>query len=491
MATPGSSSRSKTGYVAEATKGTTPATPAIKNMRLTASQIVYTPSRITSNEIRADRMVADQILVKLDAGGNLGFELSFSAIDDMIQGALQGTFTAKPAITVVTSDTEISDITATTATVNTGLGTPFKANMLVFTSGFTTAVNNGVLAPVASSGSTTVVFPSSTFTIEGAAIPVGAKLQVVGFQGASADITATAGGLASTVLDFTTLGLTVGEWIKIGGDATAMHFATANCVGWARVTAIATHALTLDNKPAGWTTDSGTGKTLQIFTGDFMVNGTTTQSFTFERQQQDLTAPVYEYFTGMQVDKLSLPFKASSVLTGTLNYVGMSASETTTRIVGATDVTAPSYSVLNASSHVGQLYENGSPVSSPSYIQEIGLDISNNLSGQFAIGNIAAIGILNGEFNVSGALTAYFGDDVLLKQVISDTDTSMMFKAGRTDGNRESILFDVPSMRVSGTSPVDAKNQSRMFKGTFAAKIHPTLAYMLSVGRFWYLPGAS
>src|SRR5450759_3383876 len=126
MATPGSSSRSKTGYVAEVTKGTTPATPAIKNMRLTSSQIAYTPSRVTSNEIRADRMVPDQILTKLDAGGNVGFELSFSAIDDMIQGALQATYTAKPAITVATLDTEISDISTTTATVVTPLGTPFK-----------------------------------------------------------------------------------------------------------------------------------------------------------------------------------------------------------------------------------------------------------------------------------------------------------------------------------------------------------------------------
>ena len=144
--------------------------------------------------------------------------------------------------------------------------------------------------------------------------------------------------------------------------------------------------------------------------------------------------------------------------------------------------------MLNASSHVGELYENGAPVGGPSYISEIGLDIKNNLSGQFAVGNIGAIGILNGEFNISGNLVAYFGDLTLLNQVLNDTDTSMMFRAGRSDGNRESLLFDVPSMRVSGTSPVDAKNQSRMFNGTFAGKMHPTLGYMLSVSRFWYLP---
>ena len=481
MTTPGSSSRSKTGYVAEVTKGVTPSTPAIQNMRLTSSQLAYTPSRVTSNEIRSDRMVADQILTKLDAGGNIGFELSFHSYDDMIAGALQGAWTVAP-------NQAVTALSTTTATV--GVGTTFKAQMLAFTSGFATPANNGLFV-VSSSGSTTVVFPSSSFTAE-ASPPAAADVRVVGAQGASGDITAAALSLLSTSLDFTTLGLSAGQWILIGGDAAATHFSTAGCNGWARLKSIAAHLLTFDIAPPGLTTDAGTSKTIQIFFGDFIVNGTTQQSFTFERQQQDLTSPTYEYFPGCQVDKFSLPFKASSVLTGTLSLVGQgapsSSNVTTTRFSGATDVAAPTYSILNASSHIGELYENGAAVTS--FISEIDLDIANNLSGQFAVNNIGAIGVLNGEFNVSGSLVAYFSDLTLLNQVINDNDTSMMFRAGRTDGNRESLMFDVPSMRVAGTSPVDAKNQSRMFNGTFAAKIHPTLQYMLSVQRFWYLPTA-
>src|SRR6185437_7337600 len=334
MATPGSSSRSKTGYVAEVTKGTTPATPAIQNMRVTSSQLAYTPTRVTSAEIRADRQVTDQILTKFDAGGNIGFELSFHGQDDMIAGALQGAWTNTP-------NQAVSALTTTTATVASG--TAFKAQMLAFTSGFATPANNGLFV-VSSSTGTTVVFPSASFTAE-ASPPAAANCRIVGAQGASGDITATSTGLASTSLDFTTLGLTVGQWVLIGGDAAGTHFATAACNGWARISAIAAHALTFGIVPTGMTTDAGTGKTIQMFFGDFMVNGTTTQSFTFERQQQDLASPTYEYFTGMQVDKLSLPFKASSILTGTLNLVGQGApnasNATTTRISGATDLAAP------------------------------------------------------------------------------------------------------------------------------------------------------
>jgi hypothetical protein len=482
MATPGSSSRSKTGYVAEVTKGTTPATPAIQNMRLTSSQLAYTPTRVTSNEIRPDRMVADQILTKFEGGGNIGFELSFHGQDDMIAGALQGSWGNTP-------NQAVSALSTTTATV--AAGATFKAQMLAFLSGFATPANNNLFV-VSSSGSTTVVFPSSSFTAE-ASPPAAAFCRIVGAQGASADITATATGLASSSLDFTTLGLTAGQWILIGGDAAGTHFATAACNGWARMESITAHAITCDIVPAGMTTDAGTGKTIQIFFGDFMINGTTQQSFTFERQQQDLPSPVYEYFPGCQVDKFTLPFKASSVLTGTISMVGQGSPTqnppTTTRFAGATDLSAPTYSILNASSHIGELYENGAAVTS--FITEIDLDIANNLSAQFAVGNIGAIGVLNGEFNVSGSLVAYFSNLTLLLQCINDTDTSMMFRVGRTDGNRESLQFDVPSMRVSATSPVDAKNQSRMLNGTFAAKIHPVLQYMLSVSRFWYLPIAS
>ena len=275
MATPGSSSRSKTGYVAEVTAGTTPASPAITNLRVTSSQVAYTPSRVTSNEIRSDRQVADQILTKLDAGGNVGFELSYHAFDDMIAGALQGAWINNP-------NQAVTALSTTTATV--AAGTAFKAQMLGLTSGFATPANNGLFV-VSSSGATSVVFPAASFTAEGSP-PAAADVRVVGAQGASGDITATATGLASTSLDFTTLGLTVGQWLKIGGDSAGSQFATAADNAWARLGAIAAHALTLTNLPASWATDTGTSKTIQLFFGDFMINGTTISSFTVERQQQ-------------------------------------------------------------------------------------------------------------------------------------------------------------------------------------------------------------
>jgi hypothetical protein len=489
-----STNRAKTSYVAEITKGSTPASPAFKTLRLTKDGIVATPNRVTSNEIRADRQIAEQILVALASGGEVGIELSFNAFDDMLEAALQGAWTNNPSITVATIDTEISDLSTTTATVAAGLGTPFKAGHLVFTGGFPTAANNGFLARVASSTSTTVVFPAATFTAETESIPVSAFLRVVGFQGVSGDIVATVtggNGMTSTALDFTTLGLSVGQWIKVGGDSAGSQFATAALNGWCRVSAITANRLSFDIAPIGWVANAGTSKTVQVFFGDFLTNGTTQKSFTFERQQQDIAAPSYEYFAGQQVNTFALTLKAGEVIAGSIGLMGMSATVGTSRTGGATDKTAPAFPVLNAASNVGYLAEGGVMVAGPTYVTELGITINNNLGEQKAVNSIYPVGVRNGEISVSGNLNAYFGDISLLSKVLSDTDTSLMFRAGRADGNRESILIDIPAAKLSGTSPVEAKNQDRMFTGTYAAKMHATLGYTITAQRYWYLPVAA
>ncbi len=489
-----STNRSKTSYVSEVTKGVIPNNPAFKTLRLTKDGIVATPNRVTSNEIRADRQITEQILVALASGGEVGIELSFNAFDDMLEAGLQGGWSNKPSITVITIDTEISDVSTTTLTVASALGTPYKTGHIVFTGGFTTAANNGLLARVSNSTATTIVFPAATFTAETAPIPVGAFLRAVGFQGASSDLVATTTGgnaLTSTALDFTTLGLNVGEWVKVGGDAAGSQFGTAANNSWCRISSIAASRLSFSIVPTGWDADAGAGKTIQVFCGDFLVNGTTQRSFTFERQQQDIAAPSYEYFTGEQVNTFALTLKAGEVIAGSIGMIGMSAMVGTVRASGATDTTAPTYPVLNAASNVGRLAEGGVVVAGPTFVTEIGININNNLGEQKAVNSIYPVGVRNGEISVSGNLNAYFGDISLLSKVLNDIDTSLMFRAGRADGNRESILIDIPAAKVSGTSPIDAKNQDRMFTGTYAAKMHAMLGYTIVTQRYWYLPVAA
>jgi hypothetical protein len=487
----GSTNRSQTAYVRESTPGVTPANPAFKQLRLTSSTLKFNPKTIVSNEIRSDRQTTDLILVDADSNGDIGNELSFAAYDDLIEAALQGTWANKPSIAVATTDIEISDISTTTATVASALGTPFKPGMMVLTGGFTTPANNGLLARVTSSTATSIVFPAATFATETIPVPVGAFLRVVGFQGASGDITATSNGLASTALDFTTLNLNVGEWHHIGGDSAASQFATAANNSWARLIGITAHALIYDNLPPGWSTDAGIGKTITVFAGDLIINGIVQRSFSLERQQQDLVSPVYEVFRGSQLDKMSLSFKAGAVINGTFSFVGTTATVSNTRTAGATDIAAPNFGVLNTSSNVGRLAEGGNIVTGPSFFEEIGFDLANNLQGQKAVGTLGSVGILNGSTGISGAVKAYFGDSNLLNKAINNTQTSLMTRVGRSDGNRESYVLDIPAAKITGSSDIPGKDQDRFFAGNYQGFRHPTLGYSVSIGRFWYLPVAN
>lgn len=486
-----SSNRVKIAKVREATFGVTPATPAFKAVRQTSSGLALNPQTVVSNEIRSDRQVADVILVGYQAGGDIGGEMSFKSMDDYLEESLQGTWVANPYIEVITTDVEISDMSATVITVSAG-GASFKTGHLVFTNGFTTAANNGIISRVASSTGTTVTFPGASFSAEGAAIPVGASMRVVGFAGVASDILAvTAGGnaLTSTALDFTTLGLTIGMWVKVGGVAAGTQFATAVNNDYCRISAIAATRLSFDRVPTGWAADTAVGKTIQVFIGDFLTNASTKRSNTIERQYLDHSPVTYEYLRGMVLNTFAVTVRSQAIATYTQSFIGSDAAVQTSRFAGATDVNAPTNDVLNAASNVGRIGFDGSAVASPNYVTEAQWTYNNNLRRQPGVGTLGVIGVGDGEFNVSGNLNFYFGDKSVLDKLMNNTLTSFDIRVGRTDSFNESLVFDFPSIKLASGSPsVSGKNTDVMINASFQAFRDATLGYTASVGRFWYLP---
>ncbi len=109
-------------------------------------------------------------------------------------------------------------------------------------------------------------------------------MKVVGFMGTAGDINATASGISSTTLDFTTVAALVpGKWLKLGGAGSGNRFVTAALNTWVRLTKVAAHALTFDNLPSGWAIETGTGLTIKVWFGDYIRNGVTATSGTVER----------------------------------------------------------------------------------------------------------------------------------------------------------------------------------------------------------------
>jgi hypothetical protein len=474
------------GIVEESTRGTTPATPSIQALRVTSAGLAFTPNTVVSDEIRSDRQITDLILVGAESGGDIGAELSFEAADTLFEGAMFNAWTTKPTKINVVLDTEITDVgtVADTYAVDAG-GTGFVLGHLARATDFTETANNQTFR-VASSTSTTVVGSSLSLTAE-TVPPAGSALRVVGFEGAADDIDAVANGLQSTSLDFTTLGLVAGEWLLIGGTAAGQKFTNADLNGWARISAtvaITATDIEFDILPENWTTEVSSGsKTLQVWVGDFIRNGTTEKFYTVERQFQDHSPVTYEYFRGMSVNTLETSLTSQAIVTQSVSFLGTSSEITETRFTGAVDVAAATNDVMNTSSNVARIVEGGSEVVTPNFVLEASFNINNNLRALNAIGSIGAVDVGAGEFSLTGSLNTYFGNKDLVDKVINNTESGFVSVINKTS---QAIVFDAPRIKFStGTPEVPGKNQDVVVNLEYQAIRHATLGYTFHIGRFY------
>lgn len=82
----------KVYYVAEATRGTTPATPALTTIRHTSCNLALAKETFKSAEIDSTRNLIDFRHGNRQVGGDIGFELSVGSFDDFIQALMMGTW---------------------------------------------------------------------------------------------------------------------------------------------------------------------------------------------------------------------------------------------------------------------------------------------------------------------------------------------------------------------------------------------------------------
>lgn len=457
----------------ETTMGTTPGSPRMRKMRMTGESLAFSPSYVTSDEIRPDRMNVAPILVMKDSAGGINLELSYpddnSPFSDILRSAFEALWVNTPTFfNDGTADSVITDAgtTSNTYVVVSG-GAAVVAGHLVRATGFGNSANNQIFRAATGSG-TTIVGTSLSLSAE-TAPAAAAKLKVIGFQGASADITATSTGLASTVLDFTTLGLAVGQWLKIGATAAGNRFATAALNDWVRITAIAAHALSCDNLPTGWTTDAGTGKTVIVYFGDTIKNGTTQTSMTIERGFLGQTTPVYIVNVGMNVNSLAVTINSRAKITAAAAFIGMGGSESTSALSGSPDATTVG-AVMAANANVGRLAENGSRLTSPNWAKNLEFTINNNLRTIESVDSQSPVAVRDGECTVTGKIDTYFGDDTILAKFYNNTLTSLNSRVAK---NSQALVWQFPAVTLnSGGNPqATAKNVDVMVSCDWVASI--------------------
>lgn len=470
--------------VREVTLGTTPVTPRMRTARLTGEGLQFAPQFVQSAELRSDRMNADPIKINETNQGPINAEMFFPT-DDSPASDFFRSMMFNPWVNTNyrdndgVADSVITDVATAGTIVTCTTGAAFVVSQLVRFTGFSVANNNG-LFKVTTGSATVPAFVGSGITNETSPLTT-ARMKVVGLEGAAGDLVAVADGITSTALNFTLMGLVVGQWIKIGGTGAGFRFATEVCNGWARITVIVATKLTLDNLPTGWTTDAGAGKTLRIFFGDQIKNGTTRTSLTIERGFMGQTVPTYIVQRGMVVGQGNLNFTTEQIVTATWTFNGLTGAQSTTSL-DATPDAASTVGIMSANVNVGRIAEAGVSVGTPNWIRSLQLAVNNNLRMITAVGNVGAVDMGVGDMTVDVTLETYFGDNALLIKLLAGTVGNIN---ARVTKDSQALIVALPRVTFTGGSPsAGQKNSDVMLPLTGLVSIDTLTNSQLIFDRF-------
>ena len=453
-------------YAEETTLKTLPGTPIWYGLEPNSySDFGGELSTVARAPIDPSRQNKKGTITDLDASGGFNIDFTKSNLTRLLQGfffadarELPNTKALNAAAVALTGVTASSKTYAAASSLGS-----FTANQIVFASGFTNAANNG-LKTVASSTAGTVVV-NETLTDE-ASPPAAAKLETVGFQFASGDISlaVTSGvpSLVATAADFTALpGLIPGLWVFIGGDAAGTRF--ANNVGYARIKSIAAKAIVFDDTSFTPATEAGTGKTIRLFVGTVVKNEKTPslikrRSYNIERQLgQGPTSTQAEYLEGAVANEFTLNVPQADKLNADLTFVACNnthrSGETGDEIKGGTRIGVAGEDAYNTSSDIYRIKmsvidpASSNPSALFGYVSEANVSINNNVSPNKAVGILGAFDTTAGNFEVGGSITAYFTTVSAVRAVRQNANVGLsIIGASKNAG----FVFDIPLLGLGG-----------------------------------------
>lgn len=452
---------------------------------------------VAREPITSDRQRRKGVTVGLTA--SVAFEADIT--DTYLPLLMQGFMFADVREKVTLSATAA---TGTGYTVASG-GAAFLAGALLFAEGSSLAANNGLKIVTASSATSVSVAGNS-------AVTEAITLREVGFQFASGDAEITASGgalpvLATTAKDCTAFGLLPGEWVFIGGDATAEQFANAANIGWARVKSVTANAITFDKTDQAFVTDDGATKTIRLFFGRVLKNEAAPadqvrRSYTFERQ---LGAPdplqpseiQAEYVAGVVPNEVTLNFDEGAIVTFDMSSTG---TDSYTRDAATGPLTGTRPALVDSEGYSGnndvkRIRMSGVPTTDAAptplfaFVQTFSLTINNNVTGNRALSRVGMIDMVEGMFMVSGELTVYFANVAAAASVRNNADVTLDMCAAK---NNRGFAVDVPLITLGGGRNEVAANEaitisltSDAAKGT---KYDAAFNHTLLMSFFPYLP---
>lgn len=512
-------------YAEETSLGTLPTNPTWQRMEPNSyGDFGGNPTLTARTPINPSRQRSKGVITDLEATGGFQLDVTQENLQDLMQGFLFADAREK-------GSAEPSAVTGTAYTVTAEEQGLIETNDLIFASGFGVAANNGLKLVTASNGTSI----SAADLASESSPPDGAAITVVGHQFASADlkVAKSAGAYAritteSSGKDLTELHLIPGEWIYVGGDTTAQQFDDSANNGFKRVRSVTEHAITVDKSDSDMMTDTGTGKTVQVFFGRVIKNETgidanhpvKRRTYTLERTlgaPDDASTNVQaEYIRGATPQQITFNITSASKMTAdlsflstenTLLFAGRTAGDAAYDAVKGGSIkadakTSPakSGSAYNTSSDVSRIRIalaepdplDEAPTAAFVYAQELTLSINNNANANKAVGFLGSFDITAGTLEVGGSVTAYFSSVQALQQIRDNESVTMDVILARDNAG---MAFDMPLVSLGGGRVNATADQAIQLpldmQAVSGLAVHEGLNHTILICYFDYLPDAA
>lgn len=258
-----------------------------------------------------------------------------------------------------------------------------------------------------------------------------------------------------------------GQWVKIGGSPlnSGCHFIVSKTSSSKIIAAGSTIT----------TESAGASITLK---GTAIKNGIVQNSFTAERQFQDVTN-AFLLQTGLRVNDISLSFATGAISTLSFSLIGK--NEVVVASSGFSgNVTAVVTPSMNSINDVKKIIIDNTLYTGD--LSKLELTIGTNAEKRMAIGSEFAQDIQQRSISVAGSLAEYFEDTVLLAKAKSFAIVKIAFVV--QDALNNAYGFFIPAVRLNGGKVENGGlDQDIYIPYDFVAEVDNTYACSVMVTR--------
>jgi len=492
----------------ETSLGVLPVSPVWRRLEPNSiNQFGSTISKTVRNPISQSRQRRKGIITDLDSAVEAEMDLTMSAFRDYMEGFCFSV--AKGAPVFIPSAATAGAFTVPAVSAGDAAKIQYgasSAKTLFFARGFDLSANGGLFVAGAA-----VATSATSITVTGGALAEtpdatdDVELAVAGVRGATGDLEIDSdGNLISAALDFTTLGLNVGQWIHIGGvDATNQFFTEAN-YGFVRVALVAANKITIARRPNAFTADDGTvdnaagaGLSIDILFGQWVRNvGVNDPDYLEISTQFELESPNlgaagaanYEYALGNYHDTANISIPLTDKATITYGFIGTDTSDpSASRATNADEALEPSESsAFGTASDIARLVihevdETGLTTD----FKSLDITITNNVTPEKVLGLLGARYMNLGNFEADIEAQVLFTDPAVPAAIRANSTLGLYFALRNDDGG---MMCDYPSGTLEGGGREFPVNQTVLMNTTFMAFEDSALGYSFSASLFPVLP---